>query len=157
MIEKRIRKMLRQKGVLKGIKNATCFGDLAFDVASSISRIPFKKDKQVDMNADFFDQVHSEMWILPWTADHENEIFVRSIMEGNFPSIHIGDLPNVIKLFISCSDDEIKRYASVKGLQFKKCPNTVASEFIQHMTEKFPQTSFMMAKSVREITKQKYF
>ena len=169
IIEKRIRKELRQKKLISRGDNILVIDDSSAEARSgiyllqsaikglpveiSIRKSAFVLGKNLKGS---FNKV-----IIPWSADREGEYFMGCVL-GNRKPVHLGNFRHgkktYIKLLLPLLDEEIQAYAKIRQLSSKKKEEkSLEKDLLDKLEQEYPEAKFSVLKSSREFLPKKNF
>jgi len=157
VIEKRIRKELRLKELIKKHDKLLILDDNSYDsrnlrylIKKIIGKMPVdikvKKGKYIPSTKIRF----KGKVIVPWNLDDEISLFLRYFFE-NKKIKYIGHYDNIIKPLIVITDDESKQLARYYKFKFKEKKKDSIKEFLDKMEKRYPGTKFGIKKSIEQI------
>lgn len=138
-IERRVKKEVRQKGLIKRNENLIVRDALSRHFISNVLNMPVKTGKK-------------GREVVLWTMDDEILNYLRAMFSRKKQK----KLPkSKIKLFRAVKDSELEAYARLKKLRFNKKrtedEKTILKE-IDRFDQKHRETRFSLLKSIEELT-----
>lgn len=162
IIEKRIRKELRVRKLIRKNDKLLVFDGLSLYFLKKILTMPVKTVfKKLDVVVDetiFTNKTLEKLkskhktnkTIVPWTLDNETSYFLESLMENKKPR-YISYVDGFVKLFRTIQEDELIQFAKIKKMGFKLMKANTAKEILDVMDSKYSETKFSLLKSIEEV------
>lgn len=146
VLERRIKKYIRAECPLQKGDHVIVVGDLAHYILKKIIQgLPVKMECRETIPHTL--PPHTKL-ILPWTMDKEASIFLDDLFQGK---LVYDNNPHVIKLFLSITIPELKKYAEILHIHFSEEEHNTVFDILNQLEEKYPSTKYSLVKSVRSL------
>lgn len=159
LIEKRVRKELRTKKLIKKDDRILFIDDNSkeffvcyFLLKSIIKELPVKietkKTKKLNLSSNFtkkYDKI-----IIPWNLEDEAEGFLELVFnKKKQPRFS----KKAIKLLKNLSEEEIKAFARIKGFSYKTKPKSRIKKMLDELEQRYPGYKFSLLNSTKQMQK----
>ncbi len=152
LLEKRIRKHARVNKLFKKDDRIMVIGEInKYFVRSILKDLPVKLFFKEKEDKKFIEQKDINKVVVRWTMDDENNKFMKSIFSDEVYE----EMPEkYVRLLSAATDDEIKKFAEIKNIEFKKNKKDQDVQwFLDKVEKKHPNIKYNLLRNIKQLNK----